>query len=356
MNKTAKRIAALLLACALLPTLAACGKKNEGEPAAQSGDQNGALPADTAEESVVDFAEAGVSFTKPASWDAEDILLSGSGEKLEEGVTIAYVQLYAYSGEEIGELQTKYADDYDAYVEKLLERKYDLFTVFGIDGGRGEAELEEIAEGVAETDFTLTKLGEADGWTFFSMVEAAKPPVPPEEKAEVVKKALSDVPKALSGMRFYEPVPAPTAEVGSVVSFETTDINGETVTSAELFGGCKITMVNLWMSWCGPCVREMPELEKLNKSFADKDCQIVGILLDGDDADALAEGLDIVADTGVTYPVLKPFEGIDDMLPTQAYPTTYFVDSEGRVLGEPVIGADVEKYQTVLDSLLRQQG
>jgi thiol-disulfide isomerase/thioredoxin len=115
-------------------------------------------------------------------------------------------------------------------------------------------------------------------------------------------------------------------------------------------------MVNLWMSWCGPCVREMPELEKLNKSFADKDCQIVGILLDGDDADALAEGLDIVADTGVTYPVLKPFEGIDDMLPTQAYPTTYFVDSEGRVLGEPVIGADVEKYQTVLDSLLRQQG
>lgn len=342
------RILALLLAGMMVLSLTGCGKKSNISAA------SGGVQAGAAGGRNVDFEAAGVSFTLPASWDVGDILISGDGEELDEGVTIAYMQMYAYSSEEIGALQTKYADDYDAYVEKLLERKYDLFTVFGINGGRGEKELKEIAETVAETKFKLMKLGEAGEWTFFSMTEAAKAPEPPAGKKEAVERALEDIPAVLESMRFYKPIPAPVAEIGSVVSFETTDFNDESVSSAELFGENKVTMINLWMSWNSSCVRELPELEKLGGRMRDRGVGVVGILLDGDDADALTEGLAIVAETGVTYPMLKPFDGVEDMLPAQAYPTTYFVDSEGRVLGAPVIGADVEMYEATLESLLAQ--
>lgn len=350
-EKLGKRIFALLCACMMVLALASCGERRE----TVSDTAQGTAAHPDAQETKLDFEKAGVSFTMPASWNVPELFISGSGEELDEGVTIAYVQMYAYSSDEIGELQTKYADDYDAYVEKLLEQKYDMFTVFGIDGGRGEPELQDIAEGVAEGKFTLKRLGEADGWTFFSMTEAAKLPVPPEEKKDCVKKALADIPAALASMRFYEPVPAPSAEIGSVVSFETFDLNGEPVTSEGLFGGSDITMIYLWTSWCGICARELPELEALNESFAEKNCQIVGILLDGDNDDAIASGLDTVADAGVTYPVLKPFEGVDEALPSQEYPTAYFVDAEGRVLAEPIIGVNMEQYEIVLDNLLKQR-
>ena len=49
----------------------------------------------------------------------------------------------------------------------------------------------------------------------------------------------------------------------TTVEFETVDLDGKTVSSRELFAENKVTMINFWGTFCGPCIREMPELAEL---------------------------------------------------------------------------------------------
>lgn len=64
----------------------------------------------------------------------------------------------------------------------------------------------------------------------------------------------------------------------------------------------------------------------------------------------------ILSDAGVTYPNILPWDGLDEQLPFDAYPTTYFVDSEGKVIGTPVVGADPESYSAKLQDALEETG
>ena len=57
----------------------------------------------------------------------------------------------------------------------------------------------------------------------------------------------------------------------NAVIFETTDIDGNQVSSADIFSQHKITMVNIWGTFCGPCIDEMPDLEVLSGRLAEKD-------------------------------------------------------------------------------------
>ncbi|MBQ9420206.1 MAG: TlpA family protein disulfide reductase [Lachnospiraceae bacterium] len=143
------------------------------------------------------------------------------------------------------------------------------------------------------------------------------------------------------------------AKDGSVISFQTTDLDGNAVDSAELFAKNKITMINIWGTYCGPCINEMPELEELSKEYADKGVAVVGLVVDVTESDdsLLSEAQEIVGDTGVTYLNLKAWDGFKNQLSAVATPTTYFVDSNGSLVGDPVIGASVEKYRQSLDEL-----
>ena len=80
----------------------------------------------------------------------------------------------------------------------------------------------------------------------------------------------------------------PSLEDGAAVSFETQDLDGNPVTSEELFADHKITMVNVWATWCSNCKAEMEELEALNKVWSALDCQIIGICDDAEEEESLA--------------------------------------------------------------------
>ena len=110
-------------------------------------------------------------------------------------------------------------------------------------------------------------------------------------------------------------------------------------------------MINLWTSWCTYCIREMPELEEIYQEYKEKGCNVVGILMDADEPGAMDEALAILEQTGVTYMTLKPTGDILDQIPAQAYPTTYFVDENGKLIGETVVGADVDRYREQLENL-----
>ena len=143
------------------------------------------------------------------------------------------------------------------------------------------------------------------------------------------------------------------------VVFATTDLDGNPVTAEEIFSENKVTMVNLWGTFCGPCINEMPDLEELSGRLADKDCGIIGVVIDiagPDDTAHIEAAKEIEADTGVTYLSILPWAGIDEMMPAQFVPTTYFVDADGQIVGEAAVGArGADEYEALLDEVLAQQ-
>ena len=140
-------------------------------------------------------------------------------------------------------------------------------------------------------------------------------------------------------------------ESGYIISFTTTDLDGNEITSEELFAENKYTMVNCWASWCPPCIREIPKLDDLNEEFKEQGCGVIGVLTDGNDETGLADGKLVIQDAEVAYTNIIPWEGFEE-LGINAFPTSFFVDSKGMVVGEVVLGARFSSYSKVLKDLL----
>lgn len=136
-------------------------------------------------------------------------------------------------------------------------------------------------------------------------------------------------------------------DIAQVGQFQAATLDRETV-DQSIFGDKKLTMINVWTTWCGSCVDEMPELEALSKELDKMDAQIISICSDTADArgqvdeELLELAQQITQKTGVTFPTLIPDKALHDGLLKGAmgYPTTFFVDSQGNMVGEPVLGAN----------------
>lgn len=136
------------------------------------------------------------------------------------------------------------------------------------------------------------------------------------------------------------------AAVRSVGKFQTQDLNGTAVTQ-DIFGEHELTMVNVFTTWCSPCVAEMPDLERLHQQMKDRNVGVVGVVLDvlNEKGEIVPEDLQraqiLVAKTGVTYPIVLPdstyFNG--RLIDIEAFPETFFVDQNGNIVGEHYSGS-----------------
>ena len=133
-------------------------------------------------------------------------------------------------------------------------------------------------------------------------------------------------------------------------TFEGKDLDGNTVKSDELFSANAVTVVNFWFTTCNPCVGELSELDALNKELAEKGGSLIGVntfTLDGDEA-AISEAKDVLAKKNATYQnVYFASDGEAGKFTENifAYPTTYVVDRNGNIVGDPIVGAITEKNQ-----------
>ncbi len=149
----------------------------------------------------------------------------------------------------------------------------------------------------------------------------------PSETAPSVEPSVAASPSA-------EPTGDPLGE------FVTQDINGTEYTQ-EMFQDYDLTLVNIFATWCSPCVAEMPELEELHQELKDRGVNVVGFVLDGVDEagevipESLAQAQELVEETGVTYPVLLPDPTFLNgrLMGIMAVPETFFVDKNGNMVG-----------------------
>ena len=143
-------------------------------------------------------------------------------------------------------------------------------------------------------------------------------------------------------------------------AFDGKDLDGNDVKSGTLFSGNTVTVVNFWFTTCSPCVGELADLEALNKQLAGKGGAVVGInsfTLDGDKT-AISEAKDILTKKGVSYKNIwfdSKSEAGKFASGLYSYPTTYVVDKNGNIVGEPIVGAITSKSQSeALQKLIDQ--
>ena len=148
-------------------------------------------------------------------------------------------------------------------------------------------------------------------------------------------------------------------EGDSVGSFTTEDINGEEYTEA-VFQEADLTMVNVFATWCGPCVNEIPYLAELDEKMKDKGVQVIGIVMDAvkgteEDEEGIKKAQILAEKTKAEYPFLLPDSGYMNgrLSYVQAFPETFFVDKNGNIVGETYSGSrSLEEWEEIVNTEL----
>ena len=150
-----------------------------------------------------------------------------------------------------------------------------------------------------------------------------------------------------------------TAETGfpaQMPSFTTKDLDGNMVTE-DIFGEKDLTVVNIWGTFCPPCIAEMPDLGEWADAMPDN-VQIVGLIVDiSGDEDTQHHDLavTITQKAGAEFMHLIANEDFNDILnQVVGVPTTLFVDKEGNLVGTPIVGANVDGYKTFAEDYLNE--
>lgn len=141
-------------------------------------------------------------------------------------------------------------------------------------------------------------------------------------------------------------VEEPDQNVFNLSDFTSVDLEGNPVDSS-IFQG-KYTLVNVWATFCRPCIVEMPDLQKIHENLGGDDFQVIGIISDTyvESNENMEDAKKIVEQTGVNYINVVPNDKIieDVLKQIQFVPTSFIVDSEGNFLGEVVYGSKDYKF------------
>lgn len=170
-----------------------------------------------------------------------------------------------------------------------------------------------------------------------------------EEKTSVTNEAASEEKQTGAGLQpFYAPL-----------NFETVSLDGENV-SSDIFSSSRLNMVNVWATYCNPCLNEMPGLGELALLYDPEDFQLIGIVsdvLESADEQELEQVRELINLTGASsYTHLLLSESLYEGLLTDvsAVPTTFFIDEDGKIL-DTVIGAmEKEDWKEKIDEFLEE--
>ncbi|MCC2222986.1 TlpA family protein disulfide reductase [Anthropogastromicrobium aceti] len=147
----------------------------------------------------------------------------------------------------------------------------------------------------------------------------------------------------------------------TVGKFKTKGVDGKDYTE-KVFSDYDLTLVNVFTTWCSPCVNEIPELEKLYEEMKEKSVGVVGVVLDtvGDDAkqneDTVKKAGVLQEKTKASYPFLVPDSTMMNgrLNGVSAFPETFFVDKEGNIVGETYSGSHtLDEWKEIVEKELK---
>ena len=357
--KKFRKLVVLLLSAGMIMAFTACGSNDKSAPDKQA-ESGTSSPSDSSESFT--FDNVGFSYELPEDLNIE----KGSVDKFDfgeisygSGVMMGYPVYYNMTEEELstlpedeaGEIKSggtfviicvKDAENIEQAKERFLQAMADF-----MGQPLSQEEIDEFS--------AVTEIHNENGCMWLM---AKRDRMTLDEECQAEYEAFYDATDDIinNHMKFFPPEEWEGFEDDAVISFETEDLDGNPVKSEDLFAKNKVTMINLWGTYCGPCIKEMPELQELSQEFASKGGGVVGIVVDVpvDNNKYLENAQTIIKETGVTYPNIKAWDGYDEILPHQGTPTSYFVDSKGRLIGAPILGGQVNVYPKEMESLLSE--
>ena len=323
-----KKIIALLLALVLVGSMAACGTK-------PAGDKDGSDGMPQTEEEAKTLHDR--------LWAEETAILSENTELWEK----------LFLAADKGMAMIEDGNNYGDFLLKTIERAKDKFTDEEL------ALLTEAATKVKDIEDQLAALEEK----FPSLASDST-----DSSDNSTSVPSGDVP---SGSTTPGGTPSDANTSGSAPAestgpkfpaFTGKDLDGNDVSSDKLFAANAVTVVNFWFTTCGPCVGELGDLDALNQELSTKGGSLIGInaFTLGGDAAAIADAKDVLTKSGATYQNVYFDANSEAGKFTEnvyAYPTTYVVDRNGNIVGEPIVGAitgdgQMEVLQALINTAL----
>ncbi len=147
----------------------------------------------------------------------------------------------------------------------------------------------------------------------------------------------------------------PASEIsGDTMRFKTLSLNDDQITQ-DIFSGYDLTLVHMWGTYCGPCIKEMGEYADLYKELPDN-VNLVGLVID------VYDGLDnnvstakkILSDAGAEFTNMRTSDGLNNVLEKISYvPSSFFVDGEGHIIGNIMDGAGFDETKARLESYIK---
>ena len=149
-----------------------------------------------------------------------------------------------------------------------------------------------------------------------------------------------------------------TEEEPYVLNFTATTVDGEEVTS-ECFSKSKLTMINVWATYCNPCLSEMPDLGEIAASYDSSEFQIIGIVsdvADGSNEEAIAGVKDLITQTNANYQHLLLSESLYANLVgmVDSVPTTFFFNEKGEPMGYVLGAQSKESWEEIINEVMSE--
>jgi len=242
---------------------------------------------------------------------------------------------------------------------EMLQHYYSIFQVALFESDLYAAYVEAGMDYKEALGDACILMGENGGYTYVAIDMTESIPYNDEAQRQKIVAAALRTRELLENASFIDIVfPAEEQAIlsGAIAPFETTDLDGSPVSSAALFAAKDLTVLNVWGTYCSPCIEEMPDLAAWSAEMPDN-VQLIGVVCDLaslSDAETLETAKAICEATGAdAYPSLVASESMAPLLASVVgVPTTFFIDSTGKLAGNPIVGANVPGCRAFVEEYL----
>lgn len=306
---------------------------------------------------LVGSEDYGYAIAKPDSWKnlSEELL---SIDTKNNGTYIGYVPKSALDELNNTDVESLSAEEHMAVYDRFYEQTIPVACIYAANDEKSKEAGYMIPENYEKTE----RITEANGNTYYFAYNTEFPmdkndaaTLTEEDQANI--KLMFDSVKELKEniiLFLVEKTNDQSDFKGSLSSFEAEDMDGQKI-DQSVFANYDLTMVNIWTTWCGVCVEEMPYLEKLHKQLPEN-VNIISICGDASDEKELAQ--QILNKNEITFQTLVDNDALNESLLkyVTGFPTTIFVDKNGNIVGDIQMGAPgeniVQGYQQLIDNRL----
>ncbi|MBZ9633453.1 TlpA family protein disulfide reductase [Clostridium sp. FP1] len=359
-----RKFLTILIVGVLCISMVACNKETK-ENSKQT--QNKTKQTETKKEDAgKKFENLGIEYKLPDKWKAKekniDLLGLGGEENIIGQLMFSFIATETMDkmeklnkdSQKIPETDKVKMEKFQTDLMNLLKENKELCTIVTIDKSKTAGKVQKELFAKFKNKDLLGKEGNFEIYLLHNDV--------PEESglSDKSKKDFKEVYGEIKNFKSLIKTSKPVSEKEKLnkykkFEFKTKTLDGKEIDSS-IFKGSKLTMINIWATYCGPCIQEMPDLQKLYEEVKGEKINVIGLVSDTPDEDNEELAKKILEKKGAKFTNIIPDESIKSNIlkDVSGVPTTLFVDSEGNIVGDFIVGShSKEDYKNEIQARLK---